>query len=310
MVQSIIGRSREDTELVAFLLATLFPTFPTDYSGLGCFLTVGSRRPDTLVDKVAATPFTLLTSSARQLVTGIRVALASLVLTLGAIPLVLACVLLLPWRLPRLRAAQVFSHCVAPPILWLLGVTYPKEAREEVRRRGPAIFVINHSSTLDTFLSMAMWPPRGCCVGKREVLAIPVFGLCFVAVGMLLIDRKNSASAVAALQALSAEVKEAGLSIWIAPEGTRSRDGEISTFKRGFVHMAIATGLPVVPVVFHGAFERFPVDTWRLSGGHVDIELLDSFETAEWTSEGVAGHAAAVEGAFRVALSARSASNS
>lgn len=267
-------------------------------------------RPDTLGDKVTTTLIPLLASAARQISTGFRVVLASLVLTAGAVPLIVACVLLLPWRLARLRVARVFSHYVAPPMLWCLGVTYPKEAREEVRRRAPAIFVINHSSTLDTFLSMAMWPPRGCSVGKREVLAIPVFGLCFVAVGMLLIDRKNSASAVAALQALSAEVNEAGLSIWIAPEGTRSRDGELSTFKRGFVHMAIATGLPVVPVVFHGAFERLPVDTWRLSGGHVDIELLDSFETAEWSSETVAEHATAVEEAFRAALSARRASSS
>ena len=259
--------------------------------------------PDTLVDKVPATPFPLLTSIARQVSTGIRVVLASLVLTLGAIPLVVACVLLLPWRLARLRAAQLFSYCVAPPMLWLLGVTYPKEARAEVRRRAPAIFVINHSSTLDTFLSMTMWPPRGCSVGKREVLAIPVFGLCYVAVGMLLIDRKNSTSAVAALQALSVEVKEAGLSIWMAPEGTRSRNGELLTFKRGFAHMAIATGLPVVPVVLHGAFERLPVDTWRLSRGHVEIELLETFDTTEWSTDRVAVHAAAVEEAFRVALS-------
>ena len=260
-----------------------------------------------LSNKVPDTPLGLLSSVGCQVVVGIRVVLASLVLTLGAIPLVVACVLLLPWRLARLKAAQVFSHCVAPPMLWLLGITYPKEAREEVRRRAPAIFVINHSSTLDTFLSMTMWPPRGCSVGKREVLAIPVFGLCYVAVGMLLIDRKNSASAVAALQALSVEVKEAGLSIWIAPEGTRSRDGELSTFKRGFVHMAIATGLPVVPVVLHGAFERLPVDTWRLSGGNVDIEFLESFDPAEWTSDGVADHAVAVEDAFRAALSAAGA---
>jgi len=199
----------------------------------------------------------------------------------------------------------VFSHSVAPPILWLLGVSYPKEAREEVQRRCPAIFVINHSSTLDTFLSMAMWPPRGCCVGKREVLAIPVFGLAYVAVGMLLIDRKNSASAVAALQALSVEVKQMGLSIWIAPEGTRSRGGALSTFKKGFVHMAIATGLPVVPVVFHGAFERLPVDTWRLSPGRVDIEFLESFDSSDWRAEAAGEHAAEVEAAVREALGAR-----
>jgi len=237
--------------------------------------------------------------------TVVRIALASVVLTLAAVPLILACLFLLPWRLPRLRAAQIFSHCVAPPMLWLLGVSYPKEARDEVRRRAPAIFVINHSSTIDTLLSMSMWPPRGCSVGKREVLAIPVFGLVYVAVGMLLIDRKDSASAVSALQRLSEEVKGAGLSIWIAPEGTRSRSGELSTFKKGFVHMALATGLPVVPVVLHGAFERLPVDTWRLSPGPVDIEFLPSFDPSNWNESRVGEHAEEVQAAFDAALSRR-----
>jgi 1-acyl-sn-glycerol-3-phosphate acyltransferase len=227
------------------------------------------------------------------------------VLTVFATPLILACLLLLPWRLARLRAARVFSHWVAPPMLWLLGISYPKEARYEVERRAPAIFVLNHSSTLDTFISMTMWPPRGCSVGKKEVLAIPVFGWVYVAVGMLLIDRKDSASAVSALRSLAEEVKQGGLSIWMAPEGTRSRDGELAPFKKGFVHMAIATGLPVVPLVFHGAFERLPVDTWRLSPGHVDVEILDSIDPRDWTEDRVGEHAAEVRGAFEVALARR-----
>jgi len=235
----------------------------------------------------------------------LRVLAAFAVLTIGATPLILVCIVCLPWRLVRLRAAHLFCHLLAPPILWVLGVSYPKEARSRIKERAPAVFVLNHTSSLDTFLSMAIWPPRGCSVGKREVLAIPVFGLAYVAVGMLLIDRKNSASAVSALQSLSEEVRRNRLSIWMAPEGTRSRDGQLAPFKKGFVHMAIATGLPVVPVVLHGAFERLPVDTWRLSPGHVDIELLEPIDPSGWSADEAGEHAEEVRSAFAIALERR-----
>ena len=238
--------------------------------------------------------------------TWMRVLGAFAVLTIGATPLLLACVVLLPWRMARLRVARIFSLAVAPPILWLLGVTYPREIQQVIEARGQAVFVINHTSALDTFVSMAVWPPRGCSVGKKEVLAIPVFGLAYLAVGMLLIDRKNSESAVLALQKLAQEVQEHDLSIWMAPEGTRSRDGCLAPFKKGFVHMAIATGLPVVPVVLHGAFERLPVDTWRLSPGYIDIELLEPFDPAGWNPETAGDHAEEVHRAFAAALLARS----
>jgi lysophosphatidate acyltransferase len=237
--------------------------------------------------------------------TFMRVLGAFTILTIGATPLLLACVVLLPWRMARIRLARLFSLSVAPPILWLLGVTYSRDVRQVIASRSPAVFVINHTSALDTFVSMAVWPPRGCSVGKKEVLAIPVFGLAYLAVGMLLIDRKNSASAVHALQKLAEEVQRNGLSIWMAPEGTRSRDGCLAPFKKGFVHMAIATGLPVVPVVLHGAFERLPVDTWRLSPGHIDIELLDSFESTHWKPETAGEHAEEVHRAFQAALLAK-----
>ena len=239
--------------------------------------------------------------------TVLRVLLGFSIFVAALLPLLFFCLLALPFRLARLWAAEKFCHAVAPLLLRLLGVTFCQDARAHARAAGPAIFVINHTSMLDTFLSMAIWPPRSCSVGKKEVLAIPAFGLAYVAVGMLMIDRKDTRSAVTALQRLAEEVKRYDLSIWMAPEGTRSRDGTLAPFKKGFVHLAIATGLPVVPVVFHGAFDRLPVDTWKLTPGYVDIELLPAVETSEWTEDHVGKHAEEVRGLFVEALLQREA---
>ena len=238
--------------------------------------------------------------------TTVRVVIGFFLLVLSVLPLLCFCLLVLPFRLARLWGAEKFSHWLAPALLRVLMVSYPSDARARVGSRGQAIFVINHTSMLDTFLSMAVWPRRACSVGKKEVLAIPAFGLAYAAVGMLMIDRSNTASAITAMNGLVSEVKRYRLSIWMAPEGTRSRDGELAVFKKGFVHMAIATGLPVVPVVFHGAFDRLPVDTWKLSPGFVDIEVLPSVDTSEWSEQTVAVHAAEVRALFAEALERRS----
>jgi 1-acyl-sn-glycerol-3-phosphate acyltransferase len=83
------------------------------------------------------------------------------------------------------------------------------------------------------------------------------------------------------------------------PEGTRSKDGRLLAFKKGFVHLAVATGFPVVPVVVHGAHKA-----WR-NGSllefvpmPMDIEILPPIDTTSWTEETAADHALAVHDLF------------
>ena len=81
-----------------------------------------------------------------------------------------------------------------------------------------------------------------------------------------------------------------GLSLWVWPEGTRSRDGSLQQFKKGFVHAALSTQLPIVPVVVHNAAKVWPRGPLKFEPGPVDIEVLDSVSTADWSADTVEQH--------------------
>jgi 1-acyl-sn-glycerol-3-phosphate acyltransferase len=89
---------------------------------------------------------------------------------------------------------------------------------------------------------------------------------------------------------LSDLVNKNNLSIWIWPEGTRSEDGKLLPFKKGFAHLALSTKLPIVPVVLHNAHKRWPSKTLDFYPGEIKIDILDSISTSAWNKENIDEH--------------------
>ncbi len=211
-------------------------------------------------------------------------------------------ILALPFRTLRVRIGNFCGKMIGPVVSWLVGAKIINPDSEKLNSSKPAIFVSNHASALDVFIGMALCPYGGCGVGKKEILKIPFFGLAYWLAGHLLIDRGNNAKAVASMKKLSDFVKAKGLSIWIWPEGTRSLDGKLIPFKKGFVHLALATGLPVVPVIVHGAHKVWPAKTMQFYPGEVKIEVLDPIKTNDWNRETVDKHVEEVRNFMAKAL--------
>ena len=211
-------------------------------------------------------------------------------------------ILALPFRTLRVRIGNFCGKMIGPVVSWLIGAKIINPDSEKLNSSKPAIFVSNHASALDVFIGMALCPYGGCGVGKKEILKIPFFGLAYWLAGHLLIDRGNNAKAVASMKKLSDFVKAKGLSIWIWPEGTRSLDGKLIPFKKGFVHLALATGLPVVPVIVHGAHKVWPAKTMQFYPGEVKVEVLDPIKTDDWNRETVDKHVEEVRNFMAKAL--------
>lgn len=122
----------------------------------------------------------------------------------------------------------------------------------------PAIFMANHSSFFDVFAILGHHDTQFRWIVKKELFRIPVLGLAMQRTGCISIDRDNHASAIKSID-LAAERVRSGISIFIFPEGTRSEDGTIQyPFKKGGFHLALRSGVPVVPIAIIGSRDILP----------------------------------------------------
>lgn len=224
------------------------------------------------------------------------------ILALASTLITVVLVLLIPSRVARIRVCNFYGKVVGRTITWVAGVTPNVGNRARLDASMPAIYVSNHTSSLDLFIGIWLCPYGGCGVLKKEVARIPFFGQLALLSGHLLLDRGNKDRAVEALKDTADLVKRHRLGIWIMPEGTRSRDGRLLPFKKGFVHMAIAAGIPVVPVVVHGAHRNWEKGTFRFRPMTVDIEVLEPIDTSTWKEETAGAHADLVHALFAKAL--------
>lgn len=121
----------------------------------------------------------------------------------------------------------------------------------------PYVYVANHASFVDIWALLVHLPGSTRFVYKKELGGIPVFGPAIRASGHIAIDRQNRASAFSAYDVAAGDVR-GGTSAMVFAEGRRSEDGRLMTFKKGPFVLAIAAGVPVVPVAVLGAFESLP----------------------------------------------------
>ncbi len=115
---------------------------------------------------------------------------------------------------------------------------------------------------------------------------VPITGPIAAVLGKLAdvayIDRADRESAVAGLQAIQ-EVAKKGLSILIAPEGTRLDTNEVGPFKKGAFRMAMAAEIPIVPIVIRNAEMIASRDGASLHPGTVEIAELPPISVEGWT---------------------------
>lgn len=156
-------------------------------------------------------------------------------------------------------------------VLAAAGVRVEATGLEHLRPGGAHLLVANHQSLFDIWAMMASLPVSLRFVAKEELSRIPVFGRACRAAGHVFIDRSDRAQGVRAVQEATARMRREGLSLVFFPEGTRSPDGRLGRFKRGPFSLAMATGLPLVPVAVEGGLDVLPKGEWRPSAGRIRL---------------------------------------
>jgi 1-acyl-sn-glycerol-3-phosphate acyltransferase len=120
------------------------------------------------------------------------------------------------------------------------------------------VYMSNHQSHLDIPVLYATLPsPTIRMLAKQELFRIPLWGSGLRAAEFVEVDRSDHTRARQSID-YAAQLIRDGVSIWIAPEGTRSRDGSIGKLKKGGFHLACATQTPIVPVAIRGTIDVLP----------------------------------------------------
>ena len=147
--------------------------------------------------------------------------------------------------------ARWFGHRVVE----LLDIDLVATGAELVPPGRAYVYMSNHQSHLDIPMLYATLPsPTIRMLAKKELFEVPLWGRGIRAAEFIEVDRSNHVRAVKSIKR-AGELLADGVSIWIAPEGTRSRDGSIGALKKGGFHLAIDAGVPIVPVTVDGTIE-------------------------------------------------------
>jgi 1-acyl-sn-glycerol-3-phosphate acyltransferase len=158
----------------------------------------------------------------------------------------------------------------APRVLERAGVTLTVHGREHVDPLRPAVLMSNHASFYDIPVVYAAFGGNLRMVAKKELFKIPIVGAAMRESGMIEVDRGNRVQAVQSLAAGTKALVESGSSVWIAPEGTRTKTGELGPFKKGGFRLALDTGLPILPISLRNTGKILPPHAVRTNTG-IDV---------------------------------------
>jgi len=183
----------------------------------------------------------------------------------------------------------------------LTGVELNVEGEEHLWSQRPAVFIFNHQSGLDPILMARLTRRDVVGVAKKELENAPILGPLMKAAGVVFVDRGARTKAIEAMRPAVEAMRE-GLSVVIAPEGTRSATKKLGKFKKGAFRMAMAAGVPIVPVILKNALDALPRNGMVIRPATVDVRVLPPIPTSEWKREDLDRHIAEIEGLYREAL--------
>lgn len=136
-------------------------------------------------------------------------------------------------------------------VFGIAGIKCNVIGRENIPTDTPVLFVSNHRSNLDILLMQVTAGVPVGFVAKTELKKIPLLGFWMSDIGCVFLDRANIKSAVKSISEGVTHI-EAGCSMAICPEGTRSHDGEMKDFKDGSLKLAAKAKVPVIPAAVIG----------------------------------------------------------
>lgn len=173
------------------------------------------------------------------------------------------------------------AHKGALKIFKTIKARYRVTAAEPLNPDDNYIFMSNHQSLFDLPLIFATMPGTIRFIAKKELFTIPIFGKALSLSECIPIDRFNPIYNQASFNQAKEKI-QSGISVWLFPEGTRSKDGKLLPLKSGGVRLAQETGCKIIPVAIRNTKNIAPARTWNLAfDQEVSIHIGKPIDVAE-----------------------------
>lgn len=182
-----------------------------------------------------------------------------------------------PWLMYR------FGHFGVRVALRLAGTRFDVTGREGVDDGRNTVVTSNHISHLDAPVLFDALDLDFKAIVKKEIFGWPFFGRVLKEAGFVAVDRSGDRAQSSVAIAATAESLKARNCFLVFPEGTRSRTGELGTFKKGAFVAAIDAKSRIVPVALHGTRELMPRGGFRIRPGTVRVRVLDPVDAGKYS---------------------------
>ncbi|OJZ73593.1 transferase [Mycobacterium paraffinicum] len=184
----------------------------------------------------------------------------------------------------RRRGVNFFTSTFSQLSLAIAGVQLNVIGQENLTAQRPAVFIFNHRNQVDPVIAGALVRDNWIGVGKKELQKDPIMGTLGRLLDGVFIDRDDPAAAVETMHEVEDRARR-GLSIVIAPEGTRVDTTEVGPFKKGPFRLAMAAGIPIVPIVIRNAELVAARNSTVINPGTVDVAVFPPISVQDWTVE-------------------------
>ena len=185
---------------------------------------------------------------------------------------------------PTSDPVHLVARIWARSILVVSGISVDVRGVSEIDPGQSYVYMSNHLSNFDIPVLLAHLPVQFRWLAKAELFRIPLFGRAMRGAGYISIDRFNRESAFASIAEAASRIRQ-GVSVMIFPEGTRSRDGCLQSFKKGGFVLAVDSRVPVVPLVIQGTQTIMPKGSRLIHPNPVTLMICPPIETSGYSRE-------------------------
>ena len=172
--------------------------------------------------------------------------------------------------------SRLCARLYSIPAQWLLRWKLKTDV-QTLEHQHACVIIANHQSNYDLYVLGAVVPRRTVSIGKKSLKWVPFFGQLYWLAGNVLLDRGNAIRARQAMLTTTETLKHKDTSIWVFPEGTRNLGDGLLPFKKGAFQMAVAAGVPIIPVCVSTYVKHMQLNRWN--SGEIMIRSLPAIAT-------------------------------